>query len=316
MVGDTFFKGDPTFRAKEIPSDAEVKSAETLNVPLPDGNLSLQSLALRLSKPLPNRAELPVTDAQGVARAWRDEGRNRLRDVVRARRYETKAWSIAREQGDGFKATSWRVEVGEWSVPVVELTKGDPGKTVVLLADDGRKASAAEARKWLHAGYRVLAVDPFAVGEARVAERDDLFALMLSAVGHRPLGVQAGQIAAIARWAKSERPAESLSLAASGPRTGMMALVVAGLEEAAIDAVELRAPLGSLKELIETKQEYRLSPELFCFGLLEEFDVAQLAALIVPRKLTIREPNERARTELGGLGAWYKTWGADWEPVH
>ena len=293
MVGETFFKGDAAYSAKDISSDAEIKSAETLNVALPDGNVSLQSLALSLSKTLPNRAELPVTEAQGVARAWRDEGRKRLRDLVRARHYETKARSTARAEGDGFKATSWRVDVGEWSVPVVELTKGDPSKTVVLLADVGRKASADEASQWLSRGYRVLAVDPFYVGEAQVAERDYLFALMLSTVGNRPLGVQAGQIAAIARWAKTERPAESLTLAASGPRTGTMALVAASLEEAAIDEVVLRAPLGSLKELIETKQEYRLSPELFCFGLLEEFDVAQLAALIVPRRVAIHEPNEQ-----------------------
>lgn len=315
MVGDTFFKGDKTYRAEDIPSDPEIKSAEILNVPLPEGNATLQSLALNLSKSLPNRAELPASDAQGVARAWRDEGRKRLRDLVRARRYDAKARSVAEEQGDGIKAIAWRVEVGDWSVPVVELTKGDPSKTVVLLADTGRSAAAAEARKWLDTGHRVLAVDPFYVGEARVAERDYLFALMLSTVGNRPLGVQAGQIAAIARWAKAERPSAVLTLAASGPRTSTMALVAAGLEEAAIDEVVLRSPLGSLKELIESKQEYRLSPELFCFGLLEEFDVEQLAALVVPRKVSVHEPNERARKELEGLGAWYKTWGAEWEPL-
>ncbi len=316
MVGETFFKGDAAYSAKEIPSDTEVKSAEILDVELPVDNVSLQSLALSLSKTLPNRAELPITEAQGVARTWRDEGRKRLRDLVRTRQYETKARATTRAEGEGVKVTSWRIEVGEWSVPVVELTKGEPSKSVVLLADDGRKASADEAKKWLSAGYRVLAVDPFSVGESQIAERDYLFALMLSAVGNRPLGLQAGQVASIARWAKAERPAEPLTLAASGPRTGVMALVAAALEEAAIDDVVLRAPLGSLKELIETKQEYRLSPELFCFGLLEDFDVAQLAALVVPRRVTIHQPNERARKELGGLGAWYKAWGADWEPLH
>ncbi|WP_406699870.1 acetylxylan esterase [Singulisphaera sp. Ch08] len=313
MVGDTFFKGDAAYSAKEISADAEIKPAETLNVALPGDQVSLHSLALSLSKPLPNQGELPVSP--DAARAWRDSGRKRLRDVVRARQYETKARSTAREQGHEFQATFWRVEVGDWSVPVVELTKGNPSKTVILLADDGRQTSPDEARKWLSANYRVLAVDPFYVGEAKVAERDYLFALMLSTVGNRPLGVQASQLAAIARWAKTERPAETVTLASSGPRTGTMALVAAALEEAAIDDVVLRAPLGSLKELIETKQEYRLSPELFCFGLLQEFDVAQLAALVVPRKVTIHEPNERARKELGELGAWYKTWGADWEPL-
>lgn len=315
MVGDTFFPEDSQYSAKEIPSDSEVKSPETLQVELPKDNASLHHLALDLSKNLPQRAELPLTEAQGEARAWRGEGRKRLRDVVRARRYDTKARSTSRTEAEGLKVTCWRVEVGDWSVPVVELVKGEPGKSVILLADEGRKASAPEARKWLSQGYRVLAVDPFYVGEARVAERDELFALMLATVGNRPLGVQAGQVAAIARWSKAARPAEPLTLATSGPRTGTMALVAAGLEEAAIDEVVLHAPLGSLKALIESKQDYRLSPELFCFGLLEQFDVVQLAALVAPRKVAILEPNERARKELGGLGAWYKAWGMDWEPL-
>ncbi len=74
-----------------------------------------------------------------------------------------------------------------------------------------------------------------------------------------------------------------------------MALVAAGLEGEVIGRVELVGPLGSLKELIEAKAPYAKTPELFGFGLLRDFDVAQLAALVAPRPLTISEPSDRAR---------------------
>jgi hypothetical protein len=222
---------------------------------------------------------------------------------------------VGRDSGEGIQATSWRVQVEDWSVPVVELVKGEPSRTVVLLADAGRREAAEEVRRWLSENVRVLAVDPFYVGEARVAERAELFALEIAAVGDRPLGIQAGQLGAIARWAKQRRPAESLTLAALGPRTSTMALVAANLEEAAIDDVVLRRPLASLKELIETKREYRTAPELFCFGLLADFDIVQLAALVAPRRVTIHETTDRGKSEFAGLSKWYETWGTDWNPV-
>src|SRR5262249_58507256 len=120
------------------------------------------------------------------------------------------------------------LKVGEWTVPVVEMVKtGDePSRSVILVADKGRgdPATVTGARRWLDDGARVLAVDPFYLGEAKVAEKDYLFALLLAAVGDRPLGIQATELAAVARWVQDGRKGGTVALAAEGPRSSVMAL--------------------------------------------------------------------------------------------
>lgn len=314
MLGDHFFAGDKAYDPKEIPSDKEVKTADELKVALPDDNLNLHSLALHLSRELPRDALLPKD--QSAARSWRDAGRGRLKTVVRAKDFVADAQQVSQEEMDGTKVTLWKLKAGpSWSIPAVELVKGEPKGTTLLVADAGRKESAKVVKDLLGESQRVLVVDPFYVGEAQIAERAYLFALLLATVGDRPLGLQASEIAAVARWADHDRKLGPVSLLAVGSRTSIMALVAAGLEENSVASVELRESYGSLKELIETKASYSKSPELFCFGLLSEFDVVQLAALVAPRPVVFAEPNERARKELAGLKAWYASWGKDHNPM-
>ena len=59
--------------------------------------------------------------------------------------------------------------------------------------------------------------------------------------------------------------------------------------------------LGSLKEVIEGNKGINEWPELFCFGLLEAFDIKQIAALVQPRGIVLRGPSERAKQELGNV---------------
>jgi dienelactone hydrolase len=315
MLGDHFFTGDSAFDSKEVPSDKELKTADQLNVPLPPDNQSLHGLALSLSKPLPRDGALPKD--RDAARSWIDGRRTRLREIVRAKTHEARVVSSEDETNDGLKSTRWRLKVGDWSLPVVELVRdgSEPKGTTLLLADKGRQEASSTARALLDAGQRVLAVDPYYVGESKVIEKDYLFALLLSSVGDRPLGLQASEIAAVARWARSERKAGPVSVVAEGPRTSVMALVAAGLEPEAIGGLELRGSRGSLKELIEAGTGFPASPELFCLGLLEHFDIAQLAALAAPRPVAFVKPTDRAKTELAGLKGWYATWGMDLDPL-
>ena len=69
----------------------------------------------------------------------------------------------------------------------------------------------------------------------------------------------------------------------SGPRSSLIALTAAGVEPDAIGGLELYGAYGSLKEIIEKNLTVEPAPELFCFGLLERFDVPQLVALVSPR---------------------------------
>jgi dienelactone hydrolase len=315
MLGEFFYTGDKGFEAKEIPSDKEVKTQEELHVELPDSNRDFNGLALALCKKLPRAAAL--LDTKGQAREWQAQRRAKLRAVVQAKDYDVKAVAVGRAEKDSIRTTFWRLRLGDaWTVPVVELARGEPKGTVLLLNDAGRRVESANVRHLLGEGKRVLAVDPFYFGESRFERRDYLWALLLSAVGDRPLGLEASEVAAVARWSLTEHHGGPVQVVATGPRTSLIALVAAGLEERAVAGIELYAALGSLKEVIEQNRSVEQMPEMFCFGLLEAFDVKQLVALAAPRPVKFVQPSERAKSELAGLKGWYGLLGQTLDPVN
>jgi hypothetical protein len=161
----------------------------------------------------------------------------------------------------------------------------------------------------------VVAIDPFYLGESKIEPRGYLYSLLLATVGERPLGIQASQLLACARWLQRDRQSGPVSIAASGRRSCLAALAAAGLAPEPIAGLKLHASMGSLREVIEQNLSVEQAPELFCFGLLDEFDIKQLAALVAPRPVEFVEANERTRQELLGLRAWYALWGKDWNPV-
>ena len=165
----------------------------------------------------------------------------------------------------------------------VEMTRGAAGKTALLVADAGRAATAPAVDRLLAQGYRVLAVDPFYLGESKITKYGTRWMLLVASLGQRPLGIQASQIAAVARWSLAQSRTGPLTLVAIGPRSSAAALAAAALEEKAIGGLELRQPLESLKEVIERNWTVDEAPELFCFGLLEQFDISTLEALAAPR---------------------------------
>ena len=282
MLGDTFFPGDTKFDAKELAVEAEVKKAEELNVPLPADNLDFNQLATRLAKDLPRgiSTALSVVPSSRLQQAQRAL----LGGVVHAKHYTVTAELAGAETTNDVTATHWRLKMGDaWTVPAVELTQGAPRSTVILVGDVGRKGLSAEAAQLLADGHRVVAVDPFYFGESRIDQKDFLFALLVAAVGDRPLGLQASQLTATARWLSTERKLGPVKLISVGPRASVFSTVAAALEEKSIAGLELRNPLGSLKEIIAKNVGVNQQPELFCFGLLEQFDVPQLRALVAPR---------------------------------
>jgi hypothetical protein len=286
MLGDNFFPGDAKFDAKEIPAETEVKKAEDLNVPLHADNLDFNKLALALAKSLPRGDSTPLSPA--ALGKWQQTQRGFLGGVVRAKHYTVSAELAGTETTNGITATHWRLKMGDaWTVPAVELTRGLPLETILLVGDAGRKAMAADVDKLLAEGKRVVVIDPFYFGESRIAQKDFLFGLLVAAVGDRPLGLQASQLTAAARWLANDRKLGPVKLASLGPRSSVFATVAAALEEKAIGSLKLRQPLGSLRELIEKNVGVNQQPELFCFGLLEQFDVPQLRALVSPRAVHV-----------------------------
>jgi hypothetical protein len=317
MIGDFFYQDDPKFDAKEIPSAKEIKTKEQLDVPLPADTLDMNAMAKKLIESLPRNAELPADGSK--ASAWQAERRKQLADVLRIKpgmqvdahfspRYEPRE-----DEKAGIKATHRMLKLdGRWTVPVVELVKGEPKGTTIVIADKGRAAAAPEIERLLEAGQRVTAVDLFYFGEGQPKSHGYLWALMLATVGDRALGLQADELLSISRWAADGKP---VAVIADGPRSGVIALCAAALEEKVIKRVEIINPLGSLKELIEQDKTFDQSPELFCFGLLERFDVKDLAALVAPRPVVIRQPDERTKKEFAGLAAWYRKLGSENGPL-
>jgi hypothetical protein len=176
----------------------------------------------------------------------------------------------------------------EWTVPAVEFGPGRTGEPAVLLISDlGRAGCAEEAGKLVEQGRRVIVIDPFYFGESKIKSRDFLFALLVAAVGERPIGIQASQVAAAARWAGGG--GTGVHLVALGPRSSTFALIAAALEEKAIGSVELGDRLTSLKQVIEENWSVDKTPELFCFGLLEQFDLEQIEHLVKPRNVIARK---------------------------
>jgi hypothetical protein len=319
MLGDFFFVDDRQYSADEIACAKEVKTREALDVPLPADTLDMNTLAKSLLKELPRNADWPKTEKE--AGAWAVAKRRALAEVLRIKpgmmvdakfspRYEPKEV----EQG-GIKATFRMLKLGDrWTVPVVELVKGEPKGTTLVISDKGRAAMAPEVERLLAAGQRVIAFDLYYFGEAQPKSHASLWSLMLATIGERALGLQVNELLSVAKWAFDEAKSP-VSVIADGPRSSVIALAAAALDEKSIGRVEVIAPLGSLKEIVEQNRSLEQSPELFCFGLLEQFDVKDLAAMVAPRPVVIRTPSERAKAEFGSLSAYYKLLGTDHDPL-
>lgn len=303
VIGQHWFAGDATFSPNEIECAGEVRTAEQLAVELPEDNLDFQKLAERLMQKLPTAAKADRGQLQSVLRLPTGKGK------------------LVREAGDASqlgatRAVAWKLRIDdEWTVPAVEFSTGKEAGTTLVLADGGRAAAADEIARLLAAGQRVVAIDPFYLGESKIEKRDFLFALLVSSVGQRPLGVQVHQLRTIARQFKSESPMASVRIHAIGPRTSLMVLAAAACEEKSIDGVELRGSLGSLKEVIEQRGQVDKTPEQFCFGLLATADIAQMAALVAPREVKFVEPSQRAQKELAGLKDIYQQLGKQFDPL-
>jgi hypothetical protein len=265
MVGDIFFAGDAGFDAKEIPCDAEVKKKDALDVPLPAENLDFHQLALVASR------NLPLDPAKATP--------GQLGGIVKYKAFTAAATQAGEETRGDTKAVFWKLRMGDvWTVPITELTRGNATGTTIVISDDGRKGAAKDIETLLASGQRVLAVDPFAFGESTMPGKTYLYALLIAAVGDRALGIEAGHLAAVSRWATDHFKGKP-AVQTSGPRSNIVALVAAAMEPRALGPLNSSQPLGSLRDIIGNNWTVTDKPELFCFGLLESFDVPQLKAL-------------------------------------
>ena len=278
MLGDFVAEPEESFSALEIPSETEVKTYEQLTVPLPEDNADFNTLARELARDLPRDAKVPASEK--ALKRWRERKRAQLREIVRAKHSRATAERTERAKHGETEVSFWRIRVDDqWTLPAVEFAPANAKGTTILVADAGRKNAGPEIEALLKAGQRVIAVDPFYLGESKIRTHDYLYAMLLAAVGDRPLGVQASQLTAIARWSQARHAKTPVTLKAVGPRSSLFALIAAALEPEVTSNVEATEAMASLKEVIENNGSVDKTPELFCFGLLEYFDIPQLKAM-------------------------------------
>ncbi len=337
MLHDHFYAKSASFDPVEIPCESEVKTPEQLQVELPPENADFHSLAVALVKDLPPAESLPG-DAT-AAREWQMRGRTRLRELVVWKSYEVAAERVADDMAADLQSNAWRLRFtsahdpshpgltpnGEeglakrlrgscLTLSAAEFAPTERTSEAIVIADEGVASAAPHIARLIAAGARVIAFDPLFFGRSAITGADPsfLFALLLSATGERPLGLQASQVAAVANWARGDNANLSPStLVAIGPRSSTIALVAAALDREAIGALELHRPLGSLHQLIEENRSVEQSPELFCFGLLAEFDLRHIGALVAPRPIRLVDPTPRAQAEFDELRSWYGTLGLE-----
>lgn len=284
MVGDHFYAGDASYNTTEIESETEVKSAEELNVSLPENNLDFHKLAVALMADLPSRKAHKGSNA-GPHDARPEPTAESVSSIARLTNYQPTAEMVGESAAGDTKARYWRLKLGEdWTVPVVELYRGTPQGTSCIVADGGRTAVVDQIESMLSEKSRVLAVDPFCLGESKLVENGNRLALLVSSVGARPLGVQADQVQSVTRWAAAKFGAPVKHVVAVGPRITLAALVAAatGSEDERPQQLVLHGSLGSLRQIIENNWTVDEYPELFCFGLYQNCDIDDLVELAKP----------------------------------
>src|SRR5207253_641805 len=115
-------------------------------------NADFHTLALAISQELPHHPDLPV-GTKAVALEWQAALRPRLRQDVQARDYTVQAESIASDSKGELQATYWRLKLGNtWTLPAVELVRGKPKGTAIVLNDAGRRSDPQTVARLLAAG--------------------------------------------------------------------------------------------------------------------------------------------------------------------
>ena len=278
--------------------DAEIKTGEELAVPMPEKNVTLHDLALRISQSLPNDAAGP-TDEQDAAR-WCDTRRQLLQEILDQPKFEAMAELVEQTDNDPLSIFHWRLQLDDdWTLPAVEFRPGDASDTCIVVSDWGKQSMVTEVERLVAAGKRVIAVDLLGFGESDPGSgprsHDDVILMLIATVGDRPLGIQAAQLTAVAQWATGGSVEQAPKIVAIGPRNSMIALVAVASEPGVTSGLELRQAWKSLREIIHQDMKAEDAPEQFCFGLLKEFDVSQLVAMASPQPVVFDDSERKAK---------------------
>ena len=263
--------------------DSELRTLAELEVGLPEDNLTILGISRRLAARI-ERDEIP-SDADG-REAWARSQRTLLRETLRySAVHLQRPWFLSGTRMGGLDTRSYRFDfsnglsaTGVMLGPVTEEPRSRP--VTILLHDDGKATAAERAAERLNLGERVLAADLIFAGDVTLpGDRPERLVQILAAIGDRPLGIEAAQLLALQDWLGAQVRVET-----NGIRSQVVALAAAALSPGSFSEVVSREGLESLGAILEEPIRQLDAPELFCFGLLQHFELDRLAVLARGRR--------------------------------
>lgn len=267
----------PPFETDSPEAAREVRPYDELLVGLPSDNLTILDLARRLAAGLPRGSAPAAAQREGLARVVR----------YRAATIE-RAWTVAVTKHAGVETASLLFDTSEGlsanGVWLRAIPAAESAPATLVLADAGKAAATAAVVDRVNRGEQVLAVDLAFQGDAWKASAARLLLQNLSALGERPLGLEAAQLVATTRWLKARSGARP-RLETNGIRSQVVGLVAAALEPGLFGELVVRDGMASLGRLLEQPVEYKDAPDLFCLDLYRETDLDRLAALAAPTRV-------------------------------
>jgi len=292
---------------EDADTDTEVRSEAELAAGLPKDDLTIVGLAREAAKSIHH--EVPaVADA-----AWAAKQREQLRHVVRYGPVTvTHAWPVTAALEKNLESRGYRFEFSNGlsaaGLLLESARRPANGGLTIVIADAGRGTESVEAGNDVARGQRVLLLEPLFFGEniPGTPERPGIagYTQMLNTVGERPLGIEAAQIEAVARWMQMDRidgsstpgaraaaplagRLEPVRLVTVGPRAETSAMVAAALEPLLFSSVEASKGMASFSEVYTHPMSYEEAPELMCLDLYRDFDLNMLAAMASPAKVDL-----------------------------
>lgn len=268
----------------DIPSDSEVLKYDDLVVGIPENNENFFTLASKIMKDLPKNHP-PKGDPDSL-KEWQEDSRKKLRDILRLDQLSVRS-EIEREGFIGkYKTVSYKIKMNDsFTIPCIAIYNPESNiKSVNIVFSDSGKVNLSEyILGKISESSATLMIDPLFMGEC-IPIRGPVwqYVQMISTAGKRTLGIQTAQVGAIIEWACQEFGVDKVSLSAKGWNSCLIAIMACGLYNHRINEVSIDDYLESLKMLIENHLDYETYPSLFCFGLLEQFDIPELIELCDP----------------------------------
>ena len=200
------------------------------------------------------------------------------------------AWRFSNTKRMTIRTVSYRFDLtnglsasGVW-LQAVGAT--DDAPVTIVLNDKGYAAAGEVVAEHVNRGEQVLALDPVFVGSASPESPDPAdWPLLVASAGDRPLGLEAAQLAAVAKWLRTNSGGRPVQVETDGIRTSMIAAVAAAVEPGTFSTLDSRHAMKSLGYVLDTPVAYRAAPDLFCLDLYKYFDIDSIAAIAESTKI-------------------------------